>query len=323
MEYFDTIIIGSGPAGYTAALYLSRAQVRTLVLEGSSYGGALMGTTEVENFPGFDEGIDGPDLMEKMRRQAERFGAQLVPADVTAIDHDGTEKMVIANGVTYACSAIIMATGSVARKLGLANEVELTGRGVSSCATCDGFFFREKQVIVVGGGDSAMEEALFLTRFASRVHLVHRSDNFRASPIMFDRVRNNPKISIRVNTGISALHGGDRLESADLINHGTGVVSNLVVDGLFVAIGHDPQSALLTEANGANPTQLDAQGYVLVEGRSSLTSTPGVFACGDLIDPTYRQAITAAASGCVAALDVQHHLAAQAEQTAARELASH
>ncbi|ALE04248.1 thioredoxin reductase (plasmid) [Arthrobacter sp. ERGS1:01] len=322
MEYFDAIIIGSGPAGYTAAIYLSRAQIRTLVLEGSQFGGAPMGTSEVENFPGFPEGINGPELMANMRLQAERFGAQLVSVDVDSIDVSGGEKRVTANGRSYSCRAVIMATGSVARTLGVDRETELTGKGVSTCATCDGFFFRGKEVAVVGGGDSAMEEALFLTRFATSVRLIHRRDTFKASPIMLDRVRNHPKITLQTNTEVLRLHGDDALSGLTLRHIPTGETMEIDIDGLFAAVGHDPQVSLLANAAGGCAVEFDGGGYVKVAGRSGATAHPGVFACGDLVDPTYRQAISAAGSGCVAALDVQHFLAEHSSESIESELAT-
>ena len=308
VQIHDVIVIGSGPAGYTAALYLARADLRPLVFEGFSYGGALMTTTEVENFPGFADGIMGPDLMARMREQAERFGADLRSADVESVQLDGQVKSVVVDGETFFAHSVLLATGSAARYLGLPGEQRLIGHGVSACATCDGFFFRNQDIVVVGGGDSAMEEATFLTKFARSVTIVHRRDDFRASPIMLDRARANPKISWATNAAVTAVHGETALSGVTLTDTRTGVTSELAVTGLFVAIGHDPRSELF---RGLVDT--DGEGYVLTggdigAGRSTATSVRGVFACGDLVDHTYRQAITAAGSGCSAALDAQHYL---------------
>jgi thioredoxin reductase (NADPH) len=307
MEDFDAIVVGSGPAGYTAAIYLARAQVKVLVLEGAQYGGALMGTTEVENFPGFPDGIMGPELMERMRTQAGKFGAILVSADVTHLRLDGPVKTVCVGATAYTAKTVVMATGSVSRRLGLEKEQELSGRGVSSCATCDGFFFRGHDIAVVGGGDSAMEEALFLTRFARSVTLIHRNSEFRASAIMLDRVREHEAIRIMTDTEVVRLHGDETLSAVTLLNRVTGETSHLGITGLFVAIGHDPQSGLLKNDGGAT-ARLSAHGHVEVIERSARTSIPGVFACGDLVDADYRQAIFAAGSGCAAGLDAQHFL---------------
>ena len=302
----DVIVIGSGPAGYTAATYLARAELNPLVFEGFSYGGALMTTTEVENFPGFAEGIMGPELMEKMREQARRFGADLRAADVESVDLTGEVKKVTVDGEDFFAHAVVLAMGSAARYLGLPDEQRLLGRGVSACATCDGFFFRGHDIVVVGGGDSAMEEATFLTRFGQSVTIVHRRSEFRASPIMLDRARQNPKIHWVTDAAITALHGEETLTGLTLTDLRTGESSELAATGMFVAIGHDPRSDLVR-----GQIDLDDEGYVLAGGNGAGTGTnlPGVFAAGDLVDHTYRQAITAAGSGCAAALDAQHYLA--------------
>jgi thioredoxin reductase (NADPH) len=302
----NVIVIGSGPSGYTAALYTARAALSPLVFEGSvTAGGALMNTTEVENFPGFRDGIMGPALMDEMRAQAERFGAELVPDDVVEVDLTGDIKVVkTATDVHYARS-VILATGSGYRKLGLPREEELSGRGVSWCATCDGFFFREQAIAVVGGGDSALEEATFLTRFASKVYLIHRRDELRASKIMQERAFADPKLEMVWNCEVAAINGADRLESLTLRDTGTGEERPLAVTGLFIAIGHDPRSELL-----GGQVDLDADGYVVVDHPSTATNLPGVFAAGDLVDHHYRQAITAAGTGCAAALDAERYVAA-------------
>ncbi|MFT4298276.1 MAG: thioredoxin-disulfide reductase [Aeromicrobium sp.] len=305
----NLIIIGSGPSGYTAAIYAARASLNPLVFEGSlTAGGALMNTTEVENFPGFPEGIMGPDLMDQLRAQAERFGAELVADDVVSVDLTGDVKTVkLADGSAFSAHAVILATGSGYRKLGIEREDELSGRGVSWCATCDGFFFREQEIVVVGGGDSALEEATFLTRFASKVTLVHRRDELRASKIMQDRAQANEKIEFAWNSEVAELHGNERLEGLTLRDTITGETRRLDATGLFIAIGHDPRSELLT-----GQVDLDDEGYVLVQPGSTATNLTGVFAAGDLVDHTYRQAITAAGSGCAAALDAERFLAALA-----------
>ncbi|WP_354530471.1 thioredoxin-disulfide reductase [Nakamurella sp. UYEF19] len=304
----DVIVIGSGPAGYTAALYLARADLKPLVFEGFSYGGALMTTTEVENFPGFADGIMGPELMGKMREQAERFGADLRGTDVESVDLTGAVKSVTVDGEVFKAHSVVLATGSAARYLGLPDEERLIGRGVSACATCDGFFFRNQDIVVVGGGDSAMEEATFLTKFASSVTIVHRREDFRASPIMLDRAKANPKIKWALNSAVTAVRGDTKVAGVTLTDTRTGETSELAVTGLFVAIGHDPRSDLFTGI-----VDLDDEGYVLTgphvgADRATATNVSGVFACGDLVDHTYRQAITAAGSGCSAALDAQHFL---------------
>jgi thioredoxin reductase (NADPH) len=303
----NVIIIGSGPSGYTAAVYAARAGLKPLVFEGSvTAGGALMTTTEVENFPGFRDGIMGPALMDEMRGQAERFGAELVADDVVEVDLTSDPKIVKTATDTHSARAVILAMGSGYRKLGLPNEEALSGRGVSWCATCDGFFFREQHIAVVGGGDSALEEALFLTRFGSKVSLIHRRDQLRASKIMQERAFADPKLEIIWNSEVAAINGADRLEGITLRNTVTGETSDLPATGLFIAIGHDPRSELLP-----GQVDLDENGYVLVHHPSTATNVPGVFAAGDLVDHHYRQAITAAGTGSAAALDAERYLAAQ------------
>jgi thioredoxin reductase (NADPH) len=300
----DVIVIGSGPAGYTAALYAARAQLKPIVFEGSvTAGGALMNTTDVENFPGFPGGIQGPDLMDAMRKQAERFGAELRAEDVTEVDLTADPKRVIVEGETYLARAVIIATGSRYRELGVPGEKKLSGHGVSWCATCDGFFFREQEIAVVGGGDSAMEEALFLTRFAKTVTVIHRRDELRASKIMQERAFANPKITFRWNSEVSEILGDTKITGLRLRDTLTGAESELAVCGVFVAIGHDPRSELFTGQLGT-----DSEGYLLVEQPSTRTAIPGVFACGDVVDHTYRQAVTAAGTGCAAALDAERYL---------------
>jgi thioredoxin reductase (NADPH) len=308
----NVIIIGSGPAGYTAAVYAARASLQPLLFEGAvTAGGALMNTTEVENFPGFAEGIMGPDLMLQMRAQAERFGTEIITDDVTAVSLEGDVKTVTdGSGTTYSANAVILAMGSAYRELGLPDEKRLSGHGVSWCATCDGFFFRDQDIVVVGGGDSAIEEATFLTKFARSVTIVHRRDELRASKIMADRAFANDKITFAWNSEVAAIHGEDKLTGVTLRDTVTGATRDLDVTGLFVAIGHDPRNELIQGV-----VHLDAEGYVLCQGRSTLTSVPGVFACGDLVDHTYRQAITAAGSGCAAALDAERYLAHREDGT--------
>jgi thioredoxin reductase (NADPH) len=300
----DVVIVGSGPAGYTAAVYTARANLRPLVIEGVQYGGALMNTTEVENFPGFVDGIMGPDLMDHMRKQAERFGAELISDDATELDLAGDVKRVVVGGETYLARTVILAMGSAYRMLGLPNEDRLMGHGVSACATCDGFFFRDQDIAVVGGGDSAMEEATFLTRFARRVHLLHRRDSFRASKIMQERALSNDKVTVHWNTVVEDILGAGKVESLAVRNVLSGEGSELDVTGLFVAIGHDPRSELVR-----GQVTLDDEGYVVVDAPSTRTNLAGVFACGDLVDHVYRQAITAAGTGCAAALDAERYLA--------------
>ena len=303
----NLIVIGSGPAGYTAAVYAARANLRPLVFEGAvTAGGALMNTTEVENFPGFRDGIMGPELMENMRAQAERFGAELVTDDVTDVDLTGPVKTVTdSEGNTYRAHAVVLAMGSAYRELGLPDEKRLSGHGVSWCATCDGFFFRDQDIVVVGGGDSAVEEATFLTKFARSVTIVHRRDELRASKIMAERALANDKIRFAWNSAVTAIHGDAKVTGVTLTDTVTGETRELPVTGVFVAIGHDPRNELVKGV-----VDLDESGYVQVQGRTTLTSVEGVFACGDLVDHTYRQAITAAGSGCAAALDAERFLAA-------------
>jgi thioredoxin reductase (NADPH) len=306
-ETRNVIIIGSGPAGYTAAVYAARANLKPLVFEGAvTAGGALMNTTEVENFPGFRDGIQGPALMDEMRAQAERFGAELVADDVIEVDLTGEVKVVKTEEGTFTAKAVILAMGSGYRKLGIPDEDRLSGHGVSWCATCDGFFFREQHIAVVGGGDSAVEEATFLSRFGSKVSLIVRRDELRASKIMAERAFADPKIDIVWNSVVESLHGEDKLTGLTLRDSVTGETRELDATGLFIAIGHDPRSELLP-----GQVDLDDEGYVLVQDRSTRTNLEGVFACGDLVDHTYRQAISAAGSGCAAALDAERFLAAQ------------
>jgi thioredoxin reductase (NADPH) len=311
-QHRNVIIVGSGPAGYTAALYTARADLEPLVFEGSQYGGALMNTTDVENFPGFPEGIMGPELMGHIRSQAERFGAELVSDDVLEVDLTGPVKTVRTHGGEYTADAVILAMGSAYRKLGLDREDELSGHGVSWCATCDGFFFRDQDIVVVGGGDTAMEEATFLTRFAKSVTVVHRRDALRASRIMVDRAEANPKIRWAWNSAVTDIEGDGAVTAVELTDTVTGAKRTLPVDGLFIAIGHEPRSGLVK-----GQVELDDEGYVVTRlnnGQSGTrTNLDGVFAAGDLVDHTYRQAITAAGTGCQAALDAERYLAALAD----------
>ncbi|WP_068249331.1 thioredoxin-disulfide reductase [Janibacter corallicola] len=309
-DIHNVIIIGSGPAGYTAAVYAARANLAPLLIEGSvTSGGALMNTTDVENFPGFPEGIMGPDLMLNMRAQAERFGAEIITDDVVDVQLEGEVKGVTdGEGRTHRGHSVILAMGSAYRELGLEGEKRLSGHGVSWCATCDGFFFREQDIVVVGGGDSAVEEATFLTKFARSVTIVHRRDELRASKIMAERAHANPKISFAWNSEVVDIHGDEKVTGLTLRDTVTGEIREIAATGLFVAIGHDPRNELIKGV-----VDLDAEGYVLVEGRSTRTNVPGVFASGDLVDHTYRQAITAAGSGCSAALDAERWLAARDE----------
>jgi thioredoxin reductase (NADPH) len=301
----DVIVIGSGPAGYTAAIYAARARLHPLVFEGSvTAGGALMNTTDVENFPGFPDGITGPDLMDGMRKQAERFGAELVADDVTAVDLKANPKVVTVGNDTYLAKTVIIATGSRYKELAAEGEKRLSGHGVSWCATCDGFFFREHDIAVVGGGDSAIEEAMFLTRFADSVTVIHRRDKLRASKIMQDRAFSNPKISFRWDSEVAEVLGDNKVTGLRLRDTKTGAESNLPVSGVFVAIGHDPRTELFV---GQLP--MDAEGYLLVEQPSTRTGVDGVFAAGDVVDHTFRQAVTAAGTGCAAALDAERWLA--------------
>jgi len=305
-EVRDLIIVGSGPAGYTAAIYAARAELNPLVFEGEiDSGGALMNTTDVENFPGFPTGIMGPDLMANLKEQAARFGAELVAEDIASVDLTGDIKTVTDGyGQSYSARAVILATGSGYRKLGLPDEERLSGRGVSWCATCDGFFFKDADIAVVGGGDSAVEEATFLTRFARSVTLVHRRDELRASKIMANRAHKDPRITFAWNSTVTEIHGDQSLQGVTLTDTVTGEQRRLDVTGLFIAIGHDPRSELVQ-----GQVDLDEDGYVLVDSGSTRTNLSGVFACGDLVDHTYRQAVTAAGTGCQAALDAERFLA--------------
>ena len=304
-EVRDVVIVGSGPAGYTAAIYASRAQLNPIIYEGSvTAGGALMNTTEVENFPGFVDGVMGPDLMDNMRKQAKRFGSELITDDIVEMNLGGDVKILVdGSGNTVKARAVILAMGSAYREIGLENEKRLSGHGVSWCATCDGFFFRDQIIAVVGGGDSAVEEAIFLTKFASKVILIHRRDSLRASKIMIDRAMANPKIEFLWNTEVIDVLGESKVSGLTLRNTIDGSKSEQALTGLFIAIGHVPRSELIT-----GQVTLNGEGYVEVEGRSTRTNIPGVFACGDLVDHTYRQAITAAGSGCQAALDAEKYL---------------
>ena len=301
----NVIIIGSGPAGYTAAVYAARANLKPLVIEGVQSGGALMTTTEVENFPGFPDAVMGPDLMDNMRKQAERFGAELLTDDVTAVDLTGDIKTVQVSGMAYRAKAVILATGSDWRPLNVPGEQRLLGHGVSSCATCDGFFFRNQHIVVVGGGDSAMEEATFLTRFAETVTIIHRRDEFRASKIMAERALANPKIKVEWNTVVTEILENDgKVGGVRVQDVNTGAERILDVTGVFVAIGHDPRSELFK-----GQVDRDESGYILVDAPSTRTNLVGVFAAGDLVDHIYRQAVTAAGTGCAAALDAERYIA--------------
>jgi len=306
----EVVIVGSGPAGYTAAIYAGRANLAPVVIAGAvTAGGALMNTTEVENFPGFPDGVMGPELMDKMQSQAERFGAEVVYDDATSVDLAGDVKTVTtAEGDVYRARSVILANGSAYKELGLEGEKSLTGRGVSYCATCDGFFFRDQHIIVVGGGDSAMEEALFLTKFADKVTVVHRRDELRASKIMAERAMANEKIAFAWNSEVAAIHGADKVTGVTLRDTVTGEQRELDATGVFVAIGHVPRTEML-----AGQVDLDENGYIQVSSPSTATNLPGVFACGDAVDHTYRQAITAAGTGCAAALDAERYLAALGE----------
>ncbi|MDK7750356.1 thioredoxin-disulfide reductase [Brevibacterium sp. UMB10442] len=312
MTQTQLVIVGSGPAGYTAAVYAARAGLSPVVIAGSvTAGGELMNTTDVENFPGFPEGIQGPDLMENMRQQAERFGAQVVYDDVASIDFTpGAHKLTTALGSEYTAQAVILATGSAYRHLNVPGEEALSGHGVSWCATCDGFFFKDQHIAVVGGGDSALEEATFLTRFASKVTLIHRRQEFRASVAMQKRAQADPKLEFLLDAEVASIHGDTSVTGLTVRNTKTGEESELPVTGLFVAIGSDPRTDLFKDA-----VDLREDGYLAVDGRTSKTSIEGIFAAGDVIDPVYRQAVTAAGSGCVAALDAEHYLAELTDQS--------
>ncbi|MGN6472722.1 MAG: thioredoxin-disulfide reductase [Mycobacteriales bacterium] len=299
----DVVIVGSGPAGYTAGVYTARANLHPLLIEGFQFGGALMNTTEVENFPGFPDGVMGPELMDMMRKQAEKFGAEIVTDDATELDLTGDIKRVTVGGEVHLARAVILAMGSAYRELGVPGEKELSGHGVSWCATCDGFFFRDQPIAVVGGGDSAVEEATFLTKFAESVTIVHRRDTLRASKIMADRALSNPKISFAWNSVVKEIAGDGKVNGLVLEDVTTGATSTLPVGGVFVAIGHDPRSELVR-----GQVTLDDEGYVVVDAPRTRTNLPGVFACGDLVDHTFRQAITAAGTGCAAAIDVEKYL---------------
>ncbi len=306
MQKRNVIIIGSGPAGLTAAIYTARANLKPLVIEGYQAGGQLMITNEVENFPGFKKGITGPDLMADFRAQAERFGAEMITADVTKVELAAAEKIIHVDDDRYEADALIIATGATANWLGLKNEGRLMGRGVSACATCDGFFFQGKEICVVGGGDTAMEEATFLTRYAAKIHIIHRRDQFRASKIMIDKAGNNPKIAFVLDSVVEDVLGDEQITGVKLRNTKTGAISELAVQGMFVAIGHTPNTLLFKGL-----VELDDKGYILTKKGShtqSATNIPGVFAAGDVQDPVYRQAITAAGSGCIAAIDAERYL---------------
>jgi thioredoxin reductase (NADPH) len=315
----EVIIIGSGPAGYTAAIYAARANLKPLVIASSvEAGGELMKTTEVENYPGFPEGIQGPELMIKMQEQAERFGAEIVLDDVTSLDLSGEVKTVtLGNGDVHEALTVIFATGSAYRKLGIADEDRMSGHGVSWCATCDGFFFRKKTIAVVGGGDSAMEEATFLTKFADKVYLIHRGDSLRASKVMQERAEADPKIEFLFNKTVEHIYGDELVTGIGIVDTKDGSETTLDVSGLFIAIGADPRTHLVH-----GQLDLTTFGTIAVDGRTSRTNLPGVFAAGDVIDPTYRQAVTAAGSGTVAALDAEHYLAALPKELRSRVTAT-
>jgi thioredoxin reductase (NADPH) len=313
---YDVVVIGSGPAGYTAAIYAARANLRTLVIQGEQQGGQLMITSEVENYPGFEEGVLGPDLMDKFEKQALRFGAELVPYDVERVDFSQRPFTLKTFNKTYKTRAVIVATGASAKWLGLPNEQRLQGRGVSGCATCDGFFFRGKEIAVIGGGDTAMEEALFLTRYASHVHLIHRRDSFRASKIMIQRAVNHPKITIHYNRAVEDVLGANVVESLTLRDTESGATEALPVQGLFVAIGHQPNTDLFKGI-----LEMNALGYLKPSERT-MTSIPGVFVAGDVDDARYRQAVTAAGEGCRAAIDAERWLEEQGEPEAGAVLVS-
>jgi thioredoxin reductase (NADPH) len=315
-ELLDLIVIGSGPAGYTAATYAARANLAPIVLEGAVFGGALMNTTAVENFPGFPDGIDGPDLMDRLRKQAARFGARLVTEDAVGVDFSGPVKVVSTASSSYQAKAVVVATGSSYRELGVPGERRLTGHGVSACATCDGFFFRGKDIAVVGGGDSAMEEATFLTRFATSVTVVHRRDELRASRIMQERALADAKIRFRWHSEVVDVLGDGKVSGIRVRDVRTGATEDVPLAGLFVAVGHEPRSDLF-----AGQLDRDDQGYLLVRAPSTATNVPGVFACGDVVDHTYRQAITAAGTGCAAALDAERYLGALNHATMSANLA--
>ena len=301
----NVIIIGTGPAGLTAALYAGRSDLKPLVFEGIQAGGQLMITTDVENYPGFPDGILGPELMDRFRKQAERFGARMVPSDVTRVDFTSDPKRVWVGADEYSAKTVIVSTGATAKWLGIPGEERLTGRGVSACATCDGFFFRDKRLVVVGGGDSAMEEALFLTKFASKVIVIHRRDQFRASAIMGNRVTDHPKIEILWDTEVAEIHGDKGVEGVTLVDAKSGERRYLETDGVFIAIGHEPNTAIF-----AGQLNLNESGYVVLAGDGTTsTGIPGVFAAGDVSDARYRQAVSAAGSGCMAAIDAERHLA--------------
>jgi thioredoxin reductase (NADPH) len=304
-EHRKVIVIGSGPSGYTAGLYTARADLQPLVFEGSQYGGALMNTTDVENYPGFPGGIMGPELMSDIRSQAEKFGAELVSDDVVSVELSDDLKIVRTLSGEWTADTVILAMGSAYKKLGLPREDELSGHGVSWCATCDGFFFRGHHIVVVGGGDTAMEEATFLTRFAESVTIVHRRDSVRASKIMADRAASNPKIHFAWNSEVSAIHGEGKVSGLTLRDTVTGAEREIEATGLFIAVGHDPRSELVR-----GQVELDEDGYILTEGKSTRTNLAGVFAAGDVVDHVYRQAITAAGTGCQAALDAERYLTA-------------